>query len=344
MGNSVLDILNNINNDHPPHPNDKILLIDGLNLYIRAFSANGAVNDRGVPVGGMVGFLKSLALLIREINPTRIIVTFDGKGGSKRRRKLHPGYKGNRKPGKRLTRWDQFQTVEDEQYSMATQLSRLSEYLENLPLTTIVVDNIEADDIISYLVTTIFKENDKCIASGDQDFLQLVDEKTTVWSPSKKRFFTPTTVLEEYNIPSYNFLIYKSLLGDQSDNINGVRGLGPKKIPKLLPEIINSPLSITDVVEYASTQKGEMFERITNSEDNLHLNYKLMNLQETNISGYAKVQIMEDLEHRSNLLDKNSFIRLYNNDFLGDSLGRPEQWLNNSFLRLNTLLKQLTNE
>jgi DNA polymerase-1 len=344
MGNSVLDILNNINNDHPPHPNDKILLIDGLNLYIRAFSANGAVNDKGVPVGGMVGFLKSLALLIREINPTRIIVTFDGKGGSKRRRKLHPGYKGNRKPGKRLTRWDQFQTVEDEQYSMATQLSRLSEYLENLPLTTIVVDNIEADDIISYLVTTIFKENDKCIASGDQDFLQLVDEKTTVWSPSKKRFFTPTTVLEEYNIPSYNFLIYKSLLGDQSDNINGVRGLGPKKIPKLLPEIINSPLSITDVVEYASTQKGEMFERITNSEDNLHLNYKLMNLQETNISGYAKVQIMEDLEHRSNLLDKNSFIRLYNNDFLGDSLGRPEQWLNNSFLRLNTLLKQLTNE
>ena len=62
MGNSVLDILNNINNDTPPHPNDKILLIDGLNLYIRAFSANGAVNDKGVPVGGMVGFLKSLAL------------------------------------------------------------------------------------------------------------------------------------------------------------------------------------------------------------------------------------------------------------------------------------------
>lgn len=344
MGNSVLDILNNINNDHPPHPNDKILLIDGLNLYIRAFSANGAVNDRGVPVGGMVGFLKSLALLIREINPTRIIVTFDGKGGSKRRRKLHPGYKGNRKPGKRLTRWDQFQTVEDEQYSMATQLSRLSEYLENLPLTTIVVDNIEADDIISYLVTTTFKENKICIASGDQDFLQLVDENTTVWSPSKKKFFTPTTVLEEYNIPSYNFLVYKSLLGDQSDNIEGVRGLGPKKIPKLLPEIVNSPLSITDVVEYASTQKGEMFERITSSEDNLHLNYKLMNLQETNISGYAKVQIMEDLDHNLNLLDKNSFIRLYNNDFLGDALGRPEQWLNNSFLRLNTLIKQLTNE
>jgi len=344
MGNDILSILNKLNNDNPPHPNDKILLIDGLNLYIRAFSANGAVNDRGVPVGGMVGFLKSLALLIREVNPTRIIVTFDGKGGSKRRRKLHPGYKGNRKPGKRLTRWDQFQSVEDEQHSMATQLSRLSEYLGSLPLTTIVVDNIEADDVISYLVTTTFKENTKCIASGDQDFLQLVDEKTTVWSPSKKRFFTPTTVLEEYNIPSYNFLVYKSLLGDQSDNIEGVRGLGPKKIPKLLPEIINSPLSITDVVEYATAQKGEMFERIINSEDNLHLNYELMNLQETNISGYAKVQIMEDLEHKSNLLDKNSFIRLYNNDFLGEALGRPEQWLNSNFLRLNTLIKQLTNE
>ncbi len=344
MGNSVLDILNNINNDTPPHPNDKILLIDGLNLYIRAFSANGAVNDKGVPVGGMVGFLKSLALLIREVNPTRIIVTFDGKGGSKRRRKLHPGYKGNRKPGKRLTRWDQFQTVEDEQYSMATQLSRLSEYLESLPLTTVVVDNIEADDVISYLVTTTFKGDKICIASGDQDFLQLVDENTTVWSPSKKRFFTPDTVLKEYNIPSFNFLIYKSLLGDQSDNITGVRGLGPKKIPKLLPEIIKSPLSITDIIEYASTQDGEMFERIINNKDNLHLNYKLMDLQVTNISGHSKMKIMESLDCNSNLLDKNSFIRLYNNDFLGEALGRPEQWLNNSFLRLNTLLKQLEND
>ena len=69
-----------------------------------------------------------------------------------------------------------------------------------------------------------------------------------------------------------------------------------------------------------------------------------MDLQVTNISGHSKIKIMEGLEHNSNLMDKNSFIRLYNNDFLGEALGRPEQWLNNSFLRLNTLIKQLADD
>ena len=102
MKNDVLSLLDKLNNT-PQHPNDNILIVDGLNIYIRAFSANGAVNDKGVPVGGLVGFLKSLNLLIRETNPTRVIIAFDGKGGSLRRRKLYPGYKGKRKPGKRLT-------------------------------------------------------------------------------------------------------------------------------------------------------------------------------------------------------------------------------------------------
>jgi DNA polymerase I len=343
MKNDVLSLLSKLNNT-PQHPNDNILIVDGLNIYIRAFSANGAVNDKGVPVGGLVGFLKSLNLLIRETNPTRVIITFDGKGGSLRRKKLYPDYKGKRKPGKRLTRWDQFQTVEDEQYSMALQLTRLNDYLSTLPLTTIIVDYIEADDIIAYLVTDIFKDSKKCIASGDQDFLQLVDEKTTVWSPTKKKFFTPKTVLEDYNIPTFNFLLYKSLLGDNSDNIKGIRGLGPKKIPKILPEILDRPLVIDDILEYSSTQEGEMFSRILENKNTLHLNYQLMNLSKVDISGNSKASILDGLTNNITLLDKNNFIQLYNNDYLGEALGYPESWLNNGFLKLNTLLKKLNNE
>ncbi len=70
-----------------------------------------------------------------------------------------------------------------------------------------------------------------------------------------------------------------------------------------------------------------MFERIINNKDNLHLNYKLMDLQVTDISGHAKMKIIESLDCNSNLLDKNSFIRLYNKDFIGEALGSPEQWL-----------------
>jgi 5'-3' exonuclease len=72
-----------------------VLLIDGLNIFLRAFAVNGSLNEKGVPVGGIMGFMKSLAFAIREMEPTRVIVTYDGAGGSKRRRKINPNYKSN---------------------------------------------------------------------------------------------------------------------------------------------------------------------------------------------------------------------------------------------------------
>ncbi len=85
--------------------------------------------------------------------------------------------------------------------------------------------------------------------SADQDFLQLVNDRVTVWSPIKKIFYTPEKVLEDYGVPAHNFLMYKILMGDKSDNLEGVKGLGPKKLPKILPDIssklLNGILEIT---------------------------------------------------------------------------------------------------
>ena len=85
--NKFEDILNNITPEEK-HPNDRVLLIDGLNIFLRAFAVNGSLNEKGVPVGGITGFMKSLAFAIREMEPTRVIVVYDGAGGSKRRRKI----------------------------------------------------------------------------------------------------------------------------------------------------------------------------------------------------------------------------------------------------------------
>ena len=76
------DILNNISPEEK-HPNDRVLLIDGLNIFLRAFAVNGSLNEKGVPVGGIMGFMKSLAFAIREMDPTRVVVVYDGAGGSK---------------------------------------------------------------------------------------------------------------------------------------------------------------------------------------------------------------------------------------------------------------------
>ena len=181
------DILNNINPEEK-HPNDRVLLIDGLNIFLRAFAVNGSLNDKGVPVGGITGFMKSLALAIREMEPTRVVVVYDGAGGSKRRRKINPNYKAQRVP-KRVTKFDAFNSLEDEKEAMKIQFRRLLSYLELLPIDVYSIDNVEADDVIAYIAQNVL-ENDVIIMSADQDFLQLVNDRIVVWSPNKKKYYT----------------------------------------------------------------------------------------------------------------------------------------------------------
>mgnify|MGYP001207611945 CR=1 FL=1 len=128
--------------------NKKVLIVDGLNTFIRVFSVMPTLNDNGVHVGGIVGFLKSIGFAINMFNPTRVIIVFDGKGGSNRRRKLYSDYKNKRRTSYRVNRVAGLENVEDERRNMYLQLRRVAEYLELLPVTNISVDGIEADDAI----------------------------------------------------------------------------------------------------------------------------------------------------------------------------------------------------
>lgn len=339
MTDSILDLLNKVQESENQDQNSKVLIIDGLNLFLRTFSVNGSLNERGVPVGGLMGFLKSLAYTIREITPTRVIIVFDGAGGSYRRRKLLPEYKANRKPSKRITRWDAFRSIEDEKAAMQAQLSRLLEYLDYLPLDVITMDNIEADDTIAYAAQDILTEGKVVIMSTDRDFLQLVNDRITVWSPIKRIFYTPEKILEEFKIPSYNFLTYKILLGDKSDNIGGVKGLGPKKILKIFPDIMDKQFDLKEIINHSTSQEGPMYERVIEFTDQLYLNKKLMDLKEVDIPGSTKAKIQDKIISKTNLLSKNNFIMLYTEDKMGDALGSVDMWLNQHFLKLNTLAK-----
>ena len=91
--------------------NSRVLLIDALNTFLRSYAAIPTLDDNGNHIGGMSGFLKSIGSVIRDFKPTRVIIVFDGKGGSQRRRKIYPDYKANRKPPTRLNR----------QYDMTTE-------------------------------------------------------------------------------------------------------------------------------------------------------------------------------------------------------------------------------
>ena len=338
MGETILDLLNNVQKDDTSNPNSRVLIIDGLNLYLRTFAVNGMLNDRGVPIGGMMGFLKSLAYSIRETNPTRVMVIYDGVGGSQRRRKLSPNYKANRKPGKRITRWDAFKNATEEKEAMKIQFSRLLEYLETLPINVISIDKIEADDTIAY-VTTNLLEDEVIIMSADQDFLQLVNDRVTVWSPIKKIFYTPEKVLEDYGIPAHNFLMYKILMGDKSDNLEGVKGLGPKKLPKILPDISSKTLDLDFILDYASKGTEPMHKRITESVNQLTLNEKLMDLKNPPVSGALKSLIRRIISQPINLLSSNDFNTMYLDDQMGNAIDIPDVWLKQHFTRLNSYAK-----
>jgi len=336
----IFSLLDNVQKPGDLGVNNRVLIVDGLNLYLRAFAVNGALNDNGVPVGGLTGFLRSLAYAIREVNPTRVIVVYDGQGGSQRRRKIHPDYKANRTPGKRITRWDAFKDARAEKDAMKIQFSRLIEYLDFLPINVISIDKIEADDTIAYIAHTLLDE-DVTILSADQDFLQLVDERITVWSPTKKKFYTPRMVEADYGVPAHNFLMYKVLMGDKSDNIEGVKGLGPKKLPKIVPDLLTqTTLDLDFILEHAGKGEEPMHKKISESEIQLRLNEELMDLKNPPISGELKLQIARLIEAPINLLSRNDFIMMYSDDQLGNAIKAPDLWLREHFVKLNTLAKQ----
>ena len=336
----IFSLLDNIKEGDSLNVNDRVLIVDGLNLYLRVFAVNGALNDNGVPVGGLTGFLRSLAYAIREVNPTRVIIVYDGAGGSQRRRKIHPEYKSNRKPGKRITRWDAFKNSTEEKESMKIQFSRLIEYLDFLPINVISIDKIEADDTIAYIAHTLL-DKEVTIMSADQDFLQLVSDRITVWSPTKKKFYTPRMVEADYGVPAHNFLMYKVLMGDKSDNIEGVKGLGPKKLPKIVPDLLTqTTLDLDFILEHAGKGEEPMHKKISESEIQLRLNEELMDLKNPPVSGELKLRIQRLIEAPINLLSRNDFIIMYNDDQLGNAIKSPDLWLKEHFIKLNTFAKQ----
>jgi DNA polymerase-1 len=297
------------------------------------------INPEGHHIGGLTGFLKSVGYGIKTIDPTKVIIVFDGAGGSNSKRNLYPEYKANRNKN-RMTNYSIFSSKDEELESISNQMARLIQYLQLLPVSMICIDGIEADDVIGYLVgkfENYSATKEVTIMSADQDFLQLVSDKTKVYSPIKKKIYKPADVLDEYKVSSINFVNYKVLMGDKSDNLPGVDGLGPKKLLKMFPEL-SSELDVTldSILEKANELSNEhvLYSRIVERKHQLGINNKLMNLKTMPISD-ANISQIQSSFNTSYQLDKHTFMQLYMNDKLGESIPNTPNWLNQVFGPLN---------
>ena len=286
--------------------NQRVMIIDGLNMFLRSYIVVPQLSKDGHPIGGTTGFLKSLQKLAREIKPTKIVVCWDGRGGSRKRKQKNSNYKEGRKPI-RLNRNFKVLTEEQERENKVWQMHRLIEYLNNFPVIQMLADEVEADDIISYVCRfSKYKDYQKVIVSSDKDFFQLLDETTVLHRPIQKVFLNRKSIIEEYRIHPNNFALARAIVGDKSDNLDGVPGIGLKTVAKRFPFFKKEEdVYINDLMEFCENQESnaKAFISIKENKQLVQSNYNLMQLYSPSLSTQTKHSIdwvVDNFEHTFN--------------------------------------------
>ena len=336
------DILNKLKETPPRALNDHILVIDAMNMLIRSFSLLKAMNPSGSHVGGLVGFLRSLGYVTRIFDPTRVVVVWDGKGGSANRKNIDPNYKAQR-ANTRITHWGLYDTKEEETEALIGQLYRTQDYLDCLPVQQLMAEKLEADDIMAYLANRASQAGKKVtIVSSDKDFLQLVDSNIEVYAPVKKKTFTKDNINAELQVLPGNYNVVKALLGDNSDNLAGVKGLGIKTILSEFPALIDKPGTTLEYVYDLCAKKlddkkvKKIIPKILNEWDRVETNFKLMDLHETDLDEKEIGYVESTLQAPIPALQTGAFLHMLDLDKIEGVTKNTEGWLEN-FRTLTTV-------
>lgn len=220
----------------------KTLLVDGNNLLKIGFYGVKEYYHKGEHIGGIYHFLNTLRRFIEEQNFDKVVVFWDGDSNSSARKLIYPKYKENRTS----TETDQ------KKESFYKQKERIKQYLEEMFVRQVEVNNNESDDLIAYYCH-ISDDEQKTIFSSDRDLTQLISEKVSVYSPQQKRTYKVGDMIKNKDLefPHYNIKTTKILCGDTSDNIDGIRYLGEKTLVKLFPEILENPITFSDILSKA---------------------------------------------------------------------------------------------
>ena len=326
------DILENLKETPPRAYNDHIMVVDAMNMLIRSFSLLKAMNPDGTHIGGIVGFLRSLGYVTRIFDPTRVIVVWDGKGGSANRKNINPDYKAQRATA-RITHWGLYDTKQQEMEALIGQLIRVQEYLECLPVTQLQMEKLEADDIMAYIAKQAsYSKVKKCtIISSDKDFLQLVDDTVEVYAPVKKKTFTKDNIFDELKVLPQNYNIVKALLGDNSDNLKGVKGLGIKTIVAEFPKLLKEETNLDYIFKVAEEklEGKKIFSKIIHNWKNVEDNFLMMDQHDTSLDESEVEVVMEIMKTKVGKIQIGAFLAFLDNDNIEGITKNTVGWLDN---------------
>jgi len=296
----------------------RYMIVDSLNQFLRSLVINPTLSPNGQHIGGIVGYMKTLQKLSRQIKPDRIIVCWDGKDGSVRRRSQNKNYKEGRKPLR--YNWNNNLTEEETLRNKLWQTGRIMEILNNMPVCQFIYDMTEADDIIS-LVCQELADDQKIIVSSDKDFFQLLDDKTILFRPVQNQILNKNDVIKEYDIHPTNFAISRAICGDNSDNLSGVRGAGLVSLSKRFPFLKeDKSATFEDIYDYCEENKGKikLYDGILENKNLIQENYKLMQLYAPSVPPHVKNNIREALENYPKQFNKTEVRKIFTIDGLGE--------------------------
>jgi len=200
----------------------------------------------------------------------------------------------------------------------------------------LIHDNIEADDVIGYLAQNVFKEQ-VVIMSTDKDFVQLVSDRVTIWNPPRKKLYTPELVKEDYEFMPKNYLYFRLIDGDKSDDIPAVKGIGIKTVQKNLPLICdNVDIEWEEFLDYLEkSSDNDTAKKLLEHKDILLRNYELMKLGEVQIDGSTKSTIREIIDQPITTTNKFKIKQLFIEDKLYGAIPNVDSWLMMNYNKLN---------
>jgi len=300
---------------------EKILIIDAMNAFIRNYVMNPSLAADGSPIGGTKGFLMTTQKLIREIKPDKIVVVWDGGGGSKKRQALAKQYKEGRKPLKLNRAYTGMTTLEESQ-NRYDQMRKTIEYFNEMPVIQLMLDDVEADDVIAYICQMQSLKGDiKIIVSMDKDFYQLCDGETMIYSPVRDEFLTKKRIIEQFDIHPNNFALARAIDGDKSDNLEGIKGAGLKTIAKKFNFLVEEKsYTLNDLFKYCRTTDSDLklFKNILSEKKKVELNYKLMQLYVPVISTKGSQHIRTTVEKFEPSFNRTEVVKMMTVDGINE--------------------------
>ena len=243
------------------NPKKLLTLVDGSYYLFRAYHAMpGLTNSQKEPTGAIFGVINMLRKLLKEEQPDYFAVVFDVKGKSFRN-DLYPEYKANRPPAPP---------------DLVAQIEPLHEIIRALGVPLLLIDNVEADDVIATLAARAAGAGlQTLVSTGDKDLAQIVNDDIHLINTMNNTRFDRDGVIEKYGVPPERIVDYLALIGDTSDNVPGIPKVGPKTAVKWLTE----HGSLDEIVARADSFPGKVGEYLRENLDQIPLSKELVTLK-----------------------------------------------------------------